>query len=77
VSKHVDFVVANDVLQAGAGFEVETNVVTLVGPDWEEALPLQSKSSIAGVILDRIFARPGAESPGPHREGASPGGRPA
>ncbi len=53
VSKHADFVVVNDVLEPGAGFEVETNVVTLVGPDWEEALPLQSKSSVAAVILDR------------------------
>ena len=53
VSKHADFVVVNDVLEPGAGFEVETNVVTLVGPDWEEALPLQPKSSVAAVILDR------------------------
>jgi phosphopantothenoylcysteine decarboxylase/phosphopantothenate--cysteine ligase len=53
VSKHADFVVVNDVLEPGAGFELETNVVTLVGPDWEEALPLQPKSSVAAVILDR------------------------
>ncbi len=42
--KQVDLIVANDVLEPGAGFEVDTNVVTLVGPDWEEALPLQPKS---------------------------------
>ena len=53
VSKQADFVVVNDVLEPGAGFEVDTNVVTLVGPDWEEALPLQPKSSVAAVILDR------------------------
>lgn len=53
-AKHADFIVVNDVLEPGAGFEVETNVVTLVGPDWEEALPLQAKSSIARVILDRV-----------------------
>jgi len=53
VSKQADFVVVNDVLEPGAGFDVETNVVTLVGPDWEEALPLQPKSSVAAVILDR------------------------
>jgi phosphopantothenoylcysteine decarboxylase/phosphopantothenate--cysteine ligase len=52
-SKQADFVVVNDVLEPGAGFEVETNVVTLVGPDWEEALPLQPKSSVAAAILDR------------------------
>ena len=52
-SKRADFVVVNNVLEPGAGFEVDTNVVTLVGPDWEEALPLQPKSSVAAVILDR------------------------
>lgn len=53
-SKHVDFVAANDVLQPGAGFEVDTNVVTLVGRDWEDALPLQAKTSVAAAILDRV-----------------------
>ncbi|HOQ61541.1 MAG TPA: phosphopantothenoylcysteine decarboxylase, partial [Vicinamibacterales bacterium] len=53
-AKHADFIVVNDVLEPGAGFEVETNVVTLVGRDWEEALPLQAKSSIARAILDRL-----------------------
>ncbi len=52
-AKRADFVVVNNVLEPGAGFEVETNVVTLVGPDWEDALPLQPKSSVAAVILDR------------------------
>ena len=77
VSKHVDVIVVNDVLQPGAGFEVDTNIVTLVGPDWEEALPLQSKTSIAGVILDRIHTRLGAESSRPHREDPSTSGPPA
>jgi phosphopantothenoylcysteine decarboxylase/phosphopantothenate--cysteine ligase len=70
-SKQVDFVVVNDVLQPGAGFEVDTNIVTLVGPDWEEALPLQSKTSIAGAILDRIQTRLGGGSPRTRREGPS------
>jgi phosphopantothenoylcysteine decarboxylase/phosphopantothenate--cysteine ligase len=52
-SKRADFVAVNNVLEPGAGFEVETNVVTLVGVDWEEALPLQPKSSVAAAILDR------------------------
>jgi len=52
-SKRADFMVVNDVLEPGAGFEVDTNVVTLVGPGWEEALPLQPKSSVAAAILDR------------------------
>ena len=52
-SKRADFVAVNNVLEPGAGFEIDTNVVTLVGPGWEEALPLQPKSSVAAAILDR------------------------
>ena len=67
-AKGADFIVVNNVLEPGAGFEVDTNVVTLLGPDWEEALPLQPKSSIAAAILDRAEAclgGPAAELPGP------------
>jgi phosphopantothenoylcysteine decarboxylase / phosphopantothenate---cysteine ligase len=53
-SKKADLIAANDVLQPGAGFDVDTNVVTLVGPDWDESLPLQSKSLVARAILDRV-----------------------
>ena len=53
-SKKVDLIVANDVSQPGAGFEVATNVATLVTHDGDEPLPLQSKSALAAVILDRI-----------------------
>jgi phosphopantothenoylcysteine decarboxylase/phosphopantothenate--cysteine ligase len=52
-SKKADFVVVNNVLEPGAGFEVDTNVVTLVGRGWEESLPLQPKASVAAAILDR------------------------
>ena len=52
-AKRADFVVVNNVLEPGAGFEVDTNIVTLVGPGWEEALPLQPKASVAAAILDR------------------------
>ena len=53
-AKHADLIVANDVSQAGAGFEVDTNVVTLVGTDWDQALPLQQKSSVASALCDCI-----------------------
>ncbi|MDE3154905.1 MAG: bifunctional phosphopantothenoylcysteine decarboxylase/phosphopantothenate--cysteine ligase CoaBC [Acidobacteriota bacterium] len=56
VKKKVDLIVANDVLQPGAGFDVDTNAVTIVGPDGAEAVPLQSKAAVAGVILDRVEA---------------------
>jgi phosphopantothenoylcysteine decarboxylase / phosphopantothenate---cysteine ligase len=60
-AKRADFVAVNNVLEPGAGFEVDTNVVTLVGPDWEEALPLQPKSAVAAGILDRVERLPGLE----------------
>ena len=59
--KKADVIVANDVSMPGAGFEVETNLVTLVGTDGEESLPLQSKAEVARAILDRagaLLARP-------------------
>jgi len=50
----VDLIVANDVSRADAGFDVDTNEVTLVGPDSAERVPLQSKTAVASVILDRV-----------------------
>jgi phosphopantothenoylcysteine decarboxylase/phosphopantothenate--cysteine ligase len=55
-AKQVDLIVANDVSREDAGFEVDTNAVTIVGPDGPETLPLQSKSRVAMAILDRIEA---------------------
>lgn len=56
-SKRIDFVVANDVSQAGAGFAGETNIATLVTVDGAEEVPLGSKQALAGIIFDRIEAR--------------------
>jgi len=52
--KHVDLIVANDVSRTDAGFDVDTNLVTIVGPSGAETLPLQSKSRVASEILDRV-----------------------
>ena len=52
--KRVDLIVANDVSRADAGFDVETNAVTLVSEAGAEELPLQSKAAVAARILDRI-----------------------
>lgn len=50
--KGLDMIVANDVTQPGAGFEVDTNIVTLIADaGTEEALPLMSKSDVAVRIL--------------------------
>jgi phosphopantothenoylcysteine decarboxylase/phosphopantothenate--cysteine ligase len=53
-AKHADLIVANDVTRDGAGFEVDTNIVTLVGTDWQDDLPRQSKASVAAAILDKV-----------------------
>ena len=53
--KGCDLVVANDVSRQGAGFDGDTNAVTLVWPGGEvEELPLQSKAEVAAGLLDRI-----------------------
>jgi phosphopantothenoylcysteine decarboxylase/phosphopantothenate--cysteine ligase len=52
--KKVDLIVANDVSQPDQGFDTETNAVTIVGDDGEQAVPLQSKARVAAIILDRI-----------------------
>lgn len=54
--KQVDLIVANDVSAEGAGFDVETNQVTLVSASGNEALPMMSKSAVAAAILDRVEA---------------------
>ncbi len=57
-AKGFDLIVANDATEEGAGFEVDTNRVTLLSSDGEpEALPLQSKHEVAETVLDRIGAR--------------------
>jgi phosphopantothenoylcysteine decarboxylase / phosphopantothenate---cysteine ligase len=56
--KHVDVVVANDVSRADAGFDVDSNAVTIVDANGAESVPLQSKSGIASAILthlERLF----------------------
>jgi len=52
--KRADLIVANDVSRSDAGFDVETNAVTIVSPDGVETLPLQSNGRVAAEILDRV-----------------------
>jgi phosphopantothenoylcysteine decarboxylase / phosphopantothenate---cysteine ligase len=55
-SKGADMIVANDVTQEGAGFDVDTNVVTLFLRDGREiALPKLSKLNVAHRILDQAL----------------------
>ena len=53
--KNLDMVVANNLKVAGAGFGVDTNVVTFITPDGARELPLMSKSDVADAILDEIL----------------------
>ena len=52
--KQVDLVVANDVSRADAGFDVDTNAVTLVTAEDTQDVPLQSKAAVAAAILDKV-----------------------
>ena len=53
--KNLDMVAANNVNMAGAGFQGDTNVLTLITQDEEVSLPLMSKEDAAGKILDKIL----------------------
>ena len=53
--KNLDFIVANDVLEADAGFGVETNRIKLFDRAGNmTAYPLMSKKELAGIILDHV-----------------------
>lgn len=54
--KHLDMIVANNLKVAGAGFGTDTNVVTFIEPDGEQALPLLSKEDVGDAILNRMAA---------------------
>ena len=53
--KNLDMVAANNVKMAGAGFQGDTNVLTLITQDEEVSLPLMSQEDAAGKILDKIL----------------------
>ena len=52
--KNLDFIVLNSLRDAGAGFGVDTNVVTLIDATGAEKLPLLSKGEVAARIVDKI-----------------------
>ncbi len=55
--KNLDMVVANNLKTPGAGFGVDTNVVTLITRDGAEELPLLTKDEVAMRIAAAIAAR--------------------
>ena len=57
IRKNCELVVANDILAEGAGFETDTNIVTLLTPDGTcEQLPRCAKRDVADAILNRVVS---------------------
>lgn len=53
--KNLDMIIANNLKVAGAGFGVDTNVVTMITKEEEIELEIMSKSDVAKCILDQIL----------------------
>ncbi len=54
--KRADMVVLNDVTKAGAGFDTDTNIATLITHADKTELPVMSKRALADVILDKLLS---------------------
>lgn len=57
--KNLDMIVANNLKDKGAGFGVDTNLITIITRDWELQLELMSKQDAANCILDEIIRKIG------------------
>ena len=55
VRKNLDMIAANNLKVQGAGFETHTNIVTLIGKDFQEELPMMDKGQVASCLLDKIL----------------------
>lgn len=55
MKKNVDMICANNLKQEGAGFGVDTNVITMITREDIQELPLQSKQSVAHSILNKAL----------------------
>lgn len=55
-NKNADIVIANDVTMKGAGFNTDTNIVTLITADKTQPYEIMSKDEVANIILDHIVA---------------------
>ena len=54
--KNLDMVAANNLKVEGAGFQGDTNVLTLITQKEEVSLPLMSKEDAASKLLDKILS---------------------
>ncbi len=59
VKKNLDLIAANNLKEAGAGFGVDTNLLTVISADEEISLPLMSKQEAADRLLDEIMKKRG------------------
>lgn len=49
-------IVANDITKEGAGFDTDTNIVTIIKADGQmKSLPLMTKRELSDIILDEIL----------------------
>jgi phosphopantothenoylcysteine decarboxylase/phosphopantothenate--cysteine ligase len=72
-AKRLDMIVANDVSQEGAGFDVDTNIVALLFPDGrKKALEKMSKLDVANRVLDEVVEIRKKESPRSEVRGPKP-----
>lgn len=55
--KNLDMIAANNVKVEGAGFGVDTNILTLITADDQKELPIMSKDEAADALLDEIIAK--------------------
>ncbi|MBI4849510.1 MAG: bifunctional phosphopantothenoylcysteine decarboxylase/phosphopantothenate--cysteine ligase CoaBC [Nitrospirae bacterium] len=56
-SKNLDLIVLNDISQKGAGFDVDTNIVTIIDNKGKITdYPLMKKIEVANIVLDRMMA---------------------
>ena len=56
-SKNLDMIVANNLKDDGAGFGVDTNIVTLITKESTKQLPIMSKNDVAKHLLDAIVQK--------------------
>jgi phosphopantothenoylcysteine decarboxylase/phosphopantothenate--cysteine ligase len=54
--KKVDMICANSLRTEGAGFQGDTNIITIITKNGSKELPIMSKEEAADIILDEIMA---------------------
>ena len=55
VKKNLDMIIANNLKVKGAGFEADTNIVTMITPGSVTELELMSKDDVATLLVNHIL----------------------